>query len=207
MRGIQHFSLQYLYHAAAIRAKRGGIVALFEHPAGGQHASRRREIARIARDAITAVSVRRIWWPSETSAKPARLARQELRRRSSRLQGQWRALRNQEPPEGPANGALRIDGASRRSESIILHSAEHARKSVFWEGANSQDFGRAQAARLLGRLHENLLPARAARFEAAATSGLSVRAAARGIISVTPSSVAFSRHHSKRSNFTSDTRS
>ena len=49
-----------------------------------------------------------------------------------------------------------------------------------------------------------ILSQRACRLLAAATSALSLRDAAIGKISVAPSSVAFSRHHSNRSNFTSE---
>ncbi len=156
---------------------------------------------RIAREASTAVSVRQIFSPSEASANPAVRAA----RISSSVQ----------PPSGPiASAAIempladasasRIGIASRRSESKILQRAFRPLLPNAVSGPVSVPITGGRKRRACCADSTSIFSQRARRFPAAAKSALSVRAAPSGMISVAPNSVAFSRHHSNRSNFTSD---
>ncbi len=89
---------------------------------------------------------------------------------------------------------------------MSLHAAEERAKAFCGRNGRAKR-GRAKTPRLLRGFEENSFPAIAPLPGMPQGAALSVRAAARGIISLTPSSVAFSRHHSKRSNFTSETSS
>src|SRR5260370_830980 len=99
----------------------------------------------------------------------------------------------------------RRGGASDRSESRIFITAP-------CPGHTSA--GRARFSRVGTRRRRDCCEAsariffqRSARFPAEASSAFSLRAAASGMIVLTPSSVAFSMAHSKASNFTTDSKS
>ena len=172
---------------------------------------------------MTAVSVRRMFSPNEASRNP--LARADAI--SSSVQ----------PPSGPTandtvDGATllasapiagrtgksacatkdeslprisRRDNASRRSERRILSAEVDRAKALSGDKAACKIGGRRR--RDCCADSRRMRFQRSWRFPAVARRGLSVRAAVRGMISSAPSSVAFSRHHSKRSNFTIEIRS
>ena len=160
---------------------------------------------------MTAVSVRRMFGPSEISRNPPARAAES----SSSVQ----------PPSGPTassadaaafrSGAVffpsraeRRGGASGRSDRRSCSRAPALGVATRAPRSSNADEGRVEGCNTGGRMRRDccadssrIFCQRAARFAAAATSDFSLRAAASGTISATPSSVAFSRLHSKRSNF------
>lgn len=150
---------------------------------------------------MTAVSVRRIVPPRDASANPAECAPE--------------ISPSVHPPSGPIASAAeagpgapasllartsRKPGALERSERKIFRAAADPAKASPGAAASRSEGGRSR--RDCCADSTKIFRQRSRRFCAAARSGLSLRAAASGTISATPSSVAFSSAHSNRSNFT-----